>query len=480
MHRQINRAASTLALVLFAGAAAAQPAPDKPAFETSEDGHIRVPVRASHTGGAGWSRADEVPFGTTAGWELALRRQVGGMQIADMNGDGRNDLIVGVFHSDSFPPYEDWHDMIFYNTGSELESSPSWISSDQTHTGDVQIGDVNLDGHLDYFAVSGGGSYSQPRIYLGSASGPAETAGWFGVPPESGWATSGLLVDIDKDGDLDVFTTNQGVSPNPYRAMYMWRNQAGVLDTTTSWQSAEESIQNGLASADYDGDGWPDVAVAKWVNFMTAIYRNDGSGTLQTFPAWTTGDDGTDKGVAFADVDGNGWPDLAVGHDEPSRLYGNHDGVLSLAWESDAPFYGQQEVRFFDVDSDGDPDYCETNFSDGRTHIYLNRDGMLDVQPSWTYDASTVANTHAFGDINGDGLPDLAIGFSGDISIRVFYAEPPDCVADFNGDGTVNTQDVLAFLNAWNADDSRADINGDGSINTQDVLAFLNLWNAGC
>ncbi len=55
-----------------------------------------------------------------------------------------------------------------------------------------------------------------------------------------------------------------------------------------------------------------------------------------------------------------------------------------------------------------------------------------------------------------------------------------DCVADFNGDGVVNTQDVLAFLNAWTAGDDSADVNGDGLINTQDVLYFLNLWNAGC
>ncbi|HZW09158.1 MAG TPA: FG-GAP-like repeat-containing protein [Phycisphaerales bacterium] len=480
MRCHADRAVPVLVLAAISGAAAAQPADQQPAFEVSDSGHVRVPLRVSPAGGSGPSRADDVPYGTTPDWELALRRQVGGLQIADMNGDGRNDLVVGCFHSDSFPPYDDWHDMIFFNTGGGLEASPSWISSDQTHTGDVQIGDVDLDGHLDYFAVSGGGSYSQPRIYFGSATGPSETAGWFGVPPEAGWATSGLLVDIDKDGDLDVFTTNQGVSPNPYRAMYMWRNQAGVLDTTTSWHSAEESIQNGLASADYDGDGWPDVAVAKWVNFETGIYRNDGSGTLETAPAWTTGDDGTDKGVAFADVDGNGWPDLAVGHDEPSRLYGNDAGSLALVWESDAPFYGQQEVRFADVDGDGDPDYSETNFSDGRTHIYLNRDGTLDVPPSWTYDSSTVANTHAFGDINGDGWLDLAIGYSGDVSIRVFYAVPPACTADFNGDGAVNTLDVLSFLNAWNADDPRADINGDGTINTQDVLAFLNLWNAGC
>jgi hypothetical protein len=58
------------------------------------------------------------------------------------------------------------------------------------------------------------------------------------------------------------------------------------------------------------------------------------------------------------------------------------------------------------------------------------------------------------------------------------FAEP--CIGDFNNDGTVNTLDVLAFLNAWAAGDSSADINGDGTVNTLDVLAFLNAWTAGC
>lgn len=54
------------------------------------------------------------------------------------------------------------------------------------------------------------------------------------------------------------------------------------------------------------------------------------------------------------------------------------------------------------------------------------------------------------------------------------------CAADFNGDGSVNTVDVLAFLNAWSAGDPRGDFNGDGAVNTIDVLAFLNAWSAGC
>ena len=59
-------------------------------------------------------------------------------------------------------------------------------------------------------------------------------------------------------------------------------------------------------------------------------------------------------------------------------------------------------------------------------------------------------------------------------------SDEPPCDADFNGDGSVNTLDVLAFLNAWSAGDPAADFNGDGSINTLDVLAFLNAWSAGC
>jgi Zn-dependent M28 family amino/carboxypeptidase len=54
------------------------------------------------------------------------------------------------------------------------------------------------------------------------------------------------------------------------------------------------------------------------------------------------------------------------------------------------------------------------------------------------------------------------------------------CAADFNGDGAVDTLDVLSFLNAWNAGDPKGDFNGDGVHNTLDVLAFLNAWSAGC
>jgi hypothetical protein len=62
------------------------------------------------------------------------------------------------------------------------------------------------------------------------------------------------------------------------------------------------------------------------------------------------------------------------------------------------------------------------------------------------------------------------------------------CPADFNADGSVNTQDFLAFLTAWagqrgedcSGGGCSADLNVDGQVTTQDFVEFLNLWAAGC
>lgn len=59
-------------------------------------------------------------------------------------------------------------------------------------------------------------------------------------------------------------------------------------------------------------------------------------------------------------------------------------------------------------------------------------------------------------------------------------ASPDDCFADYNGDDIVDTRDVLAYLNDWNAQDPAADCDGNALIDTRDVLCFLNLWTGGC
>lgn len=67
------------------------------------------------------------------------------------------------------------------------------------------------------------------------------------------------------------------------------------------------------------------------------------------------------------------------------------------------------------------------------------------------------------------------------VTDQTFCVNPPrPCLGDYNQDGTVNTLDVLAFLNDWSNGNLAADCNGDGVVNTIDVLCFLNRWSAGC
>jgi uncharacterized membrane protein len=74
--------------------------------------------------------------------------------------------------------------------------------------------------------------------------------------------------------------------------------------------------------------------------------------------------------------------------------------------------------------------------------------------------------------INPDGLGEAFVAYLG--------PPPPYCPADLDGNGVVNLQDFLAYLQLYAAGDPRADFNGDGSITVNDFLAFLAAYAAGC
>ncbi len=90
-----------------------------------------------------------------------------------------------------------------------------------------------------------------------------------------------------------------------------------------------------------------------------------------------------------------------------------------------------------------------------------------------------IAGLHEWVAYSADGAETpLALELNRRVRMRLVPGQ--DCPGDFNNDGTANSLDVLAFLNAWASGDPRADYNHDGTINTIDVITFLNVWAAGC
>jgi len=89
--------------------------------------------------------------------------------------------------------------------------------------------------------------------------------------------------------------------------------------------------------------------------------------------------------------------------------------------------------------------------------------------------------------IRGDHLPDQTRGVDRfEVRIRqngreVILMPSPQVtltgpIADWNGDGVVNTADLLAFLGDWSAGDPAVDLNNDGAIDTRDAVIFLRAW----
>ena len=91
----------------------------------------------------------------------------------------------------------------------------------------------------------------------------------------------------------------------------------------------------------------------------------------------------------------------------------------------------------------------------------------------------TVCADHFLADLAADPGFRLAAaaGMGGESAVFFDIAR---CPQDLNGDGSVNTQDVILFLNLWVAQDGAADWDGNGVVDTRDFIAFLNAWVAGC
>ncbi|MEW6742462.1 MAG: CRTAC1 family protein [Planctomycetota bacterium] len=153
-----------------------------------------------------------------------------------------------------------------------------------------------------------------------------------------------------------------------------------------------DSAGSGAGWLDYDRDGWIDLYVVNaWkVDGRTilergrhALYRNHGDGTFEdvTAKAGVAGEGHWGSGVAIADYDRNGWPDLLVTHFGPNMLYRNRgDGTfVNVAAEAGVESPGWNTgAAFLDADGDGDLDLYVAAYIDCTLEEFLNARPTLD------------------------------------------------------------------------------------------------------
>jgi enediyne biosynthesis protein E4 len=230
------------------------------------------------------------------------------------------------------------------------------------------------------------------------------------------------LLDYDNDGWLDIYLVNgstaaalRGLEPAPRAALFHNNHDGTFTDVTAKAGVANERWGFGVAVADFDNDGWPDIYVA---NFgKNRLYHNNHDGTFTdvaekagvALGGWSTG-------PTWGDYDRDGYLDLFV----PGYVHYDPDRPV-LAGKAGVP-PGACQYRGVDVFCGplgllGEPDHLFHNNGDGTFTDVSAKAGVSD--PQLRYGFASV-----FADLDDDGWPDLAV--ANDSSTNYLYRNRRD------------------------------------------------------
>ena len=379
-----------------------------------------------------------------------LSREGPALAVADVNGDGLDDIYVGGAKWQAGALFVQQRDGTFRRSAEPAFQTDS-LSEDVAAT----FFDANGDGHPDLYVVSGGNEFwgdhaaLQDRLYVNDGHGNFHRDA-AALPRVLETGSCVAVGDYNGDGHPDLFVGRRvvagkyGLAPRSY----LLENDGTGHFRDVTLEKAPALAQVGMVTAatwiDYDHDGRLDLIVTGEWMAVRVFHQEDGRFVDRTREAGLAGTEGWWNSVLAVDVNGDGRDDLVLGNlglnsylraspTEPARLYVHdfgHTGTLEqiLTFYQHGvsyPLVGRDElVRLIPQLGSRYPSYAD--FGASR---------LDDIFPAWTLKQATVLEARVFASSialnNGDGtftLRPLPV----EAQFAPVYAS---LAADWDGDG---------------------------------------------